>query len=106
MDISNVINTLAYVAADVDEAAALPLFLLLSGFIFYGYMYARYRNADKRHKHEKETTTIVANLESSDTYFKSRKGLKSATMAGSNHTRVEGALNVGSGNKLLDMVKK
>ncbi|MCL2750392.1 MAG: growth/differentiation factor [Coriobacteriia bacterium] len=105
MDISNLINTLAYVASDVDESALLPLVLLLSGFIFYGYMYTRYRNADKRHKDEMETTTIVANLVSTDTYFKSRKGLKNATMAGSNHKRVEGALNVGSGNKLLDMVK-
>jgi len=108
MDIILLINNLAFVLADNGDsgAAAAPLILALSGFIFYFLMNSRYRNADKRHVHERETTTIVANLVSTDTYAKSRKGLTNATMSGSNHSRVEGALNVNSGNKLTKMIKQ
>ena len=103
-----IFNTLAYVLADSDSggAAAAPLILMLSGFIFYAMMSARYRNADKRHVHEKETSTVVTNLECSDVFMQSRKGLTSATMSKANHIRVEGALNVKGGSKLLDTFTK
>jgi len=106
MAIILLINTLAYILADSgDEMAALPLILALSGFIFYFSMYARYRNADKRHVHEKETSTVVANLAAYDTFVKNNKGLANATMRGANHTRVEGALNTSSGNKIEKMLQ-
>ena len=108
MDITLVFNTLVFIIADSDSsgAAAAPLILLASGFIFYWMIYSRYRNADKRHIHEKETTSVVANLECTDSFIQSRKGLHNATLNRSNHSRVEGALNVSSSNKLLDVVKK
>jgi len=108
MDIILVFNTLVSIIADSDGsgAEAAPLILLASGFIFYAMMYSRYRNADKRHVHEKETSTVVANLECKDSFIQSRKGLRNASISNSNHTRVEGALNVSSGSKLLDMAKK
>jgi len=106
MDIVLVINTLAYVLADSDELAAAPLALALSGFIFYSIMYARYRNADKRHVHERETRTVVANLASSDSFVQRKKGLSNATMSGANHARVEGAQNVSSGSKLTNVLKR
>jgi len=106
MDIISIINVLAYVLAEDDGIAALPLVLLASGFIFYGMMVARYRNADKRHVHEKETATVVANLQKTDSFIKSKKGLTNSKMSGANHSRVEGALNVSSGSKLTKMLKQ
>ncbi|MDR1358554.1 MAG: hypothetical protein LBJ48_04285 [Coriobacteriales bacterium] len=91
-------------SSDSDAVAAAPLLLLLSGFVFYGYIYARYRNADKRHSHERETSAKTANLGQIDTFIQSRKGLSNARMQGANQDRIEGALNQGgegAGNKLL-----
>ena len=103
MDILFLVHTLASAVADSDSdgGALIPLILVLSGFIFYGVMYSRYRNADKRHRHEKETSAAVANPQGANTFFQSRKGLTNARMLGANHTRVEGALNQSSGSKLL-----
>ena len=108
MNIILAFNTLIFIIADSSssDAAALPLLLALSGFIFYAIMYSRYRNADKRHIHEKETATVVANLACSDSFIQKRKGLRNATIAKANHTRVEGALNTGKSNKLLDTVNE
>ena len=99
MDFITLVFTLAPTFAskvDGDAIQAAPFILLLSGFIFYGVMYTRYRNADKRHSHEKETTASIANLAATDAYIKSSKGLSNAKMKGSNQTRVEGALNQSS----------
>ena len=98
MDVTLCIYSLAPMVAssDSDEAGLLPLLLLLSGFIFYGVMYARYRNADKRHTHEKETSAVLENLTAQDALIKQQKGLRNAKMPGSNHARVEGSLNTGT----------
>ena len=103
MDFLTLIFSFAPILAASDDsgAAAAPLVLLLSGFIFYGIMYSRYRNADKRHSHESETSTMIANLVPSDVFIEKKKGLKSASMNGANHTRIEGALNQGSSSTKL-----
>ena len=109
MNVLLLINTLAYVLADDGDsgaAAAAPLILALSGFIFYGVMYSRYRNADKRHVHEKETSAAIANLERTDSFIKSRKGLSNAKLNGANHARVEGAHNVRGESKLTNMIRQ
>lgn len=110
MDIEVFISAFAPIilaSSDSDGAAAAPLLLLLSGFIFYGVMYARYRNADKRHTHESETLAEVVNLQSGDTFIQSKKGLSNARMNGANHTRIEGALNQGQGgSKLLESLSE
>jgi hypothetical protein len=108
MDLMHFIFTLAPVVAssDIEGAAAAPLILLASGFIFYWLMYTRYRNADKRHSHERETTSTAANLQSCDTFVKHKKGLSNAAMQGANHNRVEGSLNTSTRNKLLQTLIK
>jgi len=105
MDFILLINPIAYILADSDEIAAVPLLLALSGFIFYAMIYSRYRNADKRHVHERETRTEVANLQCSDVFIQRRKGLRSASIKNSNHIRVEGAQNVSSGSSLTKLTK-
>jgi len=66
--------------------------LLTIGFIYYGIMYARYRNKSARHHHEKETKSNMDNLRRSDTFVKRRTGLKNSRMAGANNTSVKGRI--------------
>jgi len=102
MDLSVVMNSLASFIADIRVGGEVlaPLVLVLSGVILYAMVVSRYRNADKRHTHEKETTATTANLAIMDKFVQSRKGLKNASINGSNHHRVEGALNVDTSSKL------
>ncbi|MDR3053288.1 MAG: hypothetical protein LBU48_05460 [Coriobacteriales bacterium] len=74
----------------------IPLVLCFSGFIFYIAVYLRYRNTDKRHHHEHETTTNIAHLQQYDQLVKHRTKLRTATMQDSNDSRIEGALSGGS----------
>ncbi len=48
---------------------------LLSGFIYFIIMYARYRNSDARHNYEKETKTNMSNLRKVDKFITRREGL-------------------------------
>ena len=96
MDLAVLFHTLTHLVATSDDssaAAAAPLILLISGFLFFGLMYSRYRNADKRHWHETETVAHVANLAASDLLLQNKKGLSNSKMKGANHIRTEGALN-------------
>jgi hypothetical protein len=110
MDLLTLLYTLAPVIAasdDSDAAALAPLVLCLAGFIFYGVMYSRYRNADKRHLHEAETKSETADVRGLDQLVKHQKGLSNANMKGANDSQIEGALNVDNGvimknvNKIL-----
>ena len=85
-------------SSDSSEIAAAPLILVLAGVIFYATIYARYRNADKRHSHETETSTTVANLLMRDNYLRHMKRLSYARMRGANHQQIEGAQNVSGGS--------
>jgi len=78
-------------------AAFMPLVLLLSGFIFFGMKYLKYRNTDKRHSHESETKAQIANLEQYDQLVEHRKRLNDPRMAGSNESAIEGSLLDGGG---------
>lgn len=97
MDFYMLSTLLTFILAVSDDAAdalvAAPMLLWLSGFIFYFLMYAHYRNKNKRHSHESETTSTVANLVVADTLIQHKKGLRNKKMKGSNHIRTEGALN-------------
>ena len=66
--------------------------LLTLGFVYYGLMYARYRNKGARHHHEKETKSTMDNLRESDTFVQKRTGLRNARMAGANNTSVKGSI--------------
>lgn len=64
---------------------------LLSGFLFYGLMYARYRNTDKRHRHESETRASLHDVRAIDEYRRSLKGVSNRRMKGANNDEVRAA---------------
>ena len=66
--------------------------LLISGFVYYGIMYARYRNKGARHHHEEETKSTMNNLREYDNFVQRRTGLKNSRMAGANNTSVKGSI--------------
>lgn len=74
-----------------DEGGGLGLLFLASGFVFYGLMYLRYRNVDKRQRHESETEATLKNLRAEDQLVRSMKGLANSHMAGANNSDVRGA---------------
>lgn len=74
-----------------SDFGAIGLLFLLSGFVFYGYVFLRYRNADKRHHYESETEATKLNLTRTDDKIKSMTGLTNAKMSGANNTAVDGA---------------
>jgi hypothetical protein len=94
----------AFVAAssssDSDNAALLPLLLCLSGFINFAVIYFRYRNSDKRHRHEADTKAEMLNLRQYDQLNKRRRLLSSSSMSDRNENMVEGALNSSAANVL------
>lgn len=109
MDILSIFTDFVPLIASSEEgsdAALAPLILLVSGFVYYGIIYARYRNADKRHSHEAETIATVENLIATDDFIKSKKGLSNAKMKNANHSRVEGALNTSGSGGITGMAKK
>jgi len=109
MDILSFLHSVFPIIADnsnnSDAAAALPLVLVLAGFIFYALMYSRYRNADKRNVYERDTKATVANLQSTDALIQRKTGLSNSKMSGANQARVDGALNTG-GSKLINLIEK
>ena len=73
-----------------DDPSMIFLLLLLSGFIYYGIMYSKYRNQGARHVYEKETKNEVSNLKKVDDLLERRKGLKSSTIKNRNDYKLEG----------------
>ncbi|MEG3615481.1 hypothetical protein [Isoptericola haloaureus] len=88
---------LASTGSDGD-AGALGLVFFLSGFVFFALIFARYRNADKRYRHEKQTRTVRKNVQVRDDFVRSRTGLRNRTMDGANHDSVSGSLNPTAGS--------
>jgi len=66
------------------------LFLTL-GFVYYGIIYAKYRNKGARHHHEKETKATIDSLRKSDVFVTKRTGLRNAKMEGANNQSVRGS---------------
>lgn len=83
-----------------------PLIFLLSGVLYYSFMYFRYRNRGVRHSHETETKTKMSNLREVDNFVKHRKRLSNAKMSGANNERV-GAMSASTDitSKMADMAK-
>ncbi|MDR2108192.1 MAG: hypothetical protein LBP28_01850 [Coriobacteriales bacterium] len=82
---------------DSSGLAAIPLLLCLSGFIYFGAVYARYRNSDKRHLHEEETPVRIENLQQHNQFVIRLTGLRNSSMQDRNDQQVEGALNESGG---------
>lgn len=86
------LGVLAAAAEEEDDPRGLAALLLLAGPAFYGAMYLRYRNSDKRHRHESETKSEMANVQAQDNFVRSMTGLRNRRMRGANEGDVRGAL--------------
>lgn len=82
-----VLGTMGLMAVD-DDGEFFFLFYAI-GFIFYFFMYARYRNQDARHTFELETRTEVTNVVKKDEFIEHRKKLKNSRMNGANDTVIK-----------------
>ncbi len=92
-DIVPLTNIVIRAASDNSDnnSGKLGLILMLAGFVFYGAMYLRYRNTDKRDHYESETKAETANMEAQDAFSRSLTHLKNSRMSGANNTSVRGA---------------
>ncbi len=72
-----------------SDSEGSPLFFLLlgplAGFGFYSMIVLRYRNADKRHQFERETSSVVDDLKTYDQQVSSVKGVRNSQIMGANH---------------------
>lgn len=66
------------------------IFHSLVGVIYYNAIRRKYRNANVRHKHEKETKNTISNLKQEDVFIGDRKRLSSSKIIGCNNTLVKG----------------
>lgn len=73
-----------------SDGGWVPLLFLLTGPAFFLFQYQRYRNTDKRHHHETETASEVANLQGYDQPVRSVKGSSQSRMTGANEHEVRG----------------
>lgn len=73
-----------------DDDSSIFLAILAGGFIFYGIMYARYRNKSARHTYEKETKKNIDNLEKVDDLISHKTRLRNATIQNRNDSKLEG----------------
>lgn len=89
--------TLGLLASSDSDSnlSVLGYVFLLSGFVFYGYVFFRYRNVGKRHHHETETETTRLNLQQTDERIQSLTGLSNSRIQGANNTQVRGAGGLG-----------
>lgn len=74
-----------------DDGGSIGLVFLLSGFVFYGIIYFRYRNSNKRHHHESETEATLLNMQEDDQLVQHKTGLRNSKMSGANNHEVRGA---------------
>ena len=65
---------------------------LLIGIFFHIAQVKRYRNADERHYHERETRALVRNVQKYDNLIKHEKRLSNARYSRENANRVEGVI--------------
>lgn len=68
----------------------IPLLFLLTGPVFFFYQYRRYRNTDKRHYHETETLSEVADVQGVDQPVRHVTGATHSRMQGANEREVRG----------------
>lgn len=92
--VSEVSLALTQVLADSgssEDGSALAFVFLLAGPAFYAFVYLRYRNTDKRHKHEVETEASLLNVQVTDVLVKKLRGVSHSKMKGANHREVRGS---------------
>ena len=74
---------------------------LLSGIIYFLYIYTKYRNSNARHKYETETQKEVNNLRKVDTYVGHITGVTNSKIAGANNTIIS---SESATNKVLNSI--
>lgn len=82
---------LASGSGDEGDIRFLGLILLFSGFVFYAIVYLRYRNTDKRHRHESETEATMLDVQASDQHINTLTGVSNARLRGANNREVRAA---------------
>lgn len=97
-EITHTVNVLADVATYATTSTSsdgdwLKLLPLLSGPAYFAFMYARYRNKDKRHHHENETSAHLVDVTGSDEKFKRITGTSASRVSGENSRSVRAARN-------------
>lgn len=96
------------ILASSDSSSSDPrifgLLFFLSGFLFYGFMYLRYRNSDKRHHHEAETEARMVDVRAWDQQVDTKRGVSNAKMKGANNHEVRGAVSQGGGPPIPGVV--
>jgi len=85
--IAGLFLTFSLFALDVDEAW-LALALLSSGFLYYYYIYMKYRNKKARFNHETDTKTSISNVIKKDGFVKQLKRLRNSKMENANNMDV------------------
>ena len=85
------IITAPFLTSNDSEEGNIGWLFLLLGFVFFGVMYARYRNRGARHYHEKETISTINNMQANDSYVGRRTGLTKSRMEGANNLAVRGS---------------
>ena len=73
-----------------DDGSFIFLFLLLSGFIYYGAMYTKYRNKNARHTYETETKYESSNLRKVDQLLQRKKRLRNRFIEDRNDNTLDG----------------
>lgn len=92
LEISHVLDIVIQASSgDSDGGGKIGLLFLAAGFVFYGLMYIRYRNVDKRHHYESETKAEMRHLQQADVFAHSLRRLRNSRMHGANNTSVRGA---------------
>lgn len=81
--------------ASTSDGGSIGLLFFLSGFLFYGFMYLKYRNTNKRHMHARETEATIDNVQGADDFLGKRTRQRNRRMQGANERHIEGAQNTG-----------
>lgn len=88
-------TVLASSSSSEGDPRLFGLLFFVSGFAFYGFMYLRYRNSDKRHRHEAETEARMLNVRAWDQQVDTQKGVSHSRMKGANNHEVRGVVAQG-----------
>lgn len=102
---------LTVMLASGDSDSGFPFIFLLSGFIYFAIIYARYRNKGARHTYEFETKKQMSDVRGVDQFIESRKGLRNSMINGCNNRSVHGAATNNSlfaaiGQEINNNIKK
>lgn len=101
---TTILHLLAFASTSSGKnSGGIGLLFFLSGFVFYGIFYMKYRNINQRHHYEDDTEATKLDVTATDAMSQSLTGLSNARMRGANNDRVNGA-GEGGAAKMFDSV--